>query len=150
MICQHKVFQPSVLMLWFSAISQDFLWTKLPSFFPTLSDYLTHKLQLLLEVVQQEIKTYWEDHQNSQRMKKIYLHKFWHLPSYQKQAMLLFFLVSANEDDSEPKPCCKCSYACQSGSVPPFSFFQKSRVVLWNELALPAECLWNQDPFSAA
>uniref|UniRef100_A0A8C0BQ58 XCT protein n=1 Tax=Buteo japonicus TaxID=224669 RepID=A0A8C0BQ58_9AVES len=27
-------------------------------FFPPLSDYLTHKLQLLLEVVQQEIKTY--------------------------------------------------------------------------------------------
>ncbi|KAL2309857.1 hypothetical protein Nmel_006087 [Mimus melanotis] len=40
------------------SISQDFLWTKFPSFFPTLSDYLTHKLQLLLEVVQQEIKTY--------------------------------------------------------------------------------------------
>lgn len=35
-------------------------------FFPPLSDYLTHKLQLLLEVVQQEIKTYWENYQDSQ------------------------------------------------------------------------------------
>ncbi|NXD08915.1 XCT protein, partial [Nothocercus nigrocapillus] len=35
----------------------DILQTKLSSFSPS-SDYLTHKLQLLLEVVQQEIKTY--------------------------------------------------------------------------------------------
>ena len=41
-------------------------------FFP-LSDYLTHKLQLLLEVVQQEIKTYWENHQNShEKIKSTY------------------------------------------------------------------------------
>uniref|UniRef100_A0A8C2YH17 Uncharacterized protein n=1 Tax=Coturnix japonica TaxID=93934 RepID=A0A8C2YH17_COTJA len=35
----------------------DIVQIKLPLFFPP-SDYLTHKLQLLLEVVQQEIKTY--------------------------------------------------------------------------------------------
>ncbi|NWU64568.1 XCT protein, partial [Pterocles burchelli] len=39
-------------------MSNHFLQTKLSSFFSPLSDYLTHKLQLLLEVVQQEIKTY--------------------------------------------------------------------------------------------